>query len=242
MSTRSGSTAGSAHSDAALGRARTGRATTSRTPAADPQDRATTGQAPATDAPVSRRTAKAARTDSLLNAASRLFADRGFHGVSIEQLAQAVGISGPALYRHFSSKGALLAEVLRDISQRLLDGGMARVSAAASPQDALRSLIDFHTDFSLTEPERIRVQDRDFANLSADAAHDVRHLQREYIELWVDVLQDCDATLDGPIARLKVQACFGLLNSTPHSARGGDRASAKSVLTEMALAALAPNA
>ncbi|PRZ42699.1 TetR family transcriptional regulator [Antricoccus suffuscus] len=190
-------------------------------------------------APVSRRTAKAARTDSLLNAASRLFADRGFHGVSIEQLAKAVGISGPALYRHFASKGALLAEVLRDISQRLLDGGMARVGDAGSPQEALHLLVDFHTDFSLTEPERIRVQDRDFANLSADAAHDVRHLQREYIELWVDVLQDCDPALDAPTARLKVQACFGLLNSTPHSARGGDRATTKAVLTEMALAALA---
>jgi len=192
-------------------------------------------------APTSRRSAKAARTDSLLNAASRLFADRGFHGVSIEQLAKTVGISGPALYRHFSSKDALLAEVLRDISRRLLDGGMARVGDAASPQEALESLIDFHTDFSLTEPERIRVQDRDFANLSAEAAHDVRHLQREYIELWVDVLQDCDAALDAATARLKVQACFGLLNSTPHSARGGDSAQIKDVLTAMARAALAPS-
>ncbi len=218
---------GSAHSDAALGRVPAG---------CTPADRAL-----AVDPPVSRRTAKAARTDSLLNAASRLFAERGFHGVSIEQLAKAVGISGPALYRHFSSKGALLAEVLRDISQRLLDGGMARVGDADSPQDALRSLVDFHTDFSLAEPERIRVQDRDFSSLSAEAAHDVRHLQREYIELWVDVLQDCDPTLDTPTARLKVQACFGLLNSTPHSARGGDPASAKAVLAEMALAALSTN-
>lgn len=192
-------------------------------------------------APTSRRSAKAARTDSLLNAASRLFADRGFHGVSIEQLAKTVGISGPALYRHFSSKDALLAEVLRDISRRLLDAGMARIGDAATPFAALDSLIDFHTDFSLTEPERIRVQDRDFSNLSADAAHDVRHLQREYIELWVDVLQDCDPSLDAPTARLKVQACFGLLNSTPHSARGGDRALIKKVLTTMARAALAPS-
>lgn len=189
-------------------------------------------------APTSRRTAKAARTGSLLNEASRLFADRGFHAVSIEELVKAVGISGPALYRHFPSKGALLAEVLRDISQRLLDGGTARIADAASQQEALRSLVDFHTDFSLSEPERIRVHDRDFSSLSEEAAYRVRALQRAYVELWIGVLHDCDPSLDVPTARLKVQACFGLLNSTPHSDRGGNRENTKAVLSQMALAAL----
>ncbi|GAB3900977.1 hypothetical protein GCM10027612_63580 [Microbispora bryophytorum subsp. camponoti] len=63
------------------------------------------------------------RRAEILEAAAGLFAARGFHGVSIEDIGAAVGISGPALYRHFSGKEALLTEMLLDISERLREQG-----------------------------------------------------------------------------------------------------------------------
>ena len=65
------------------------------------------------------------RRAEILAAAASLFAARGFHGVSIEDIGGAVGISGPALYRHFSGKDALLAEMLLDISSRLRESAVA---------------------------------------------------------------------------------------------------------------------
>ena len=55
--------------------------------------------------------------------AARLFAERGFHGVSVGDIGKAVGVSGPALYKHFDSKDAVLAEMLVAISERLLAEG-----------------------------------------------------------------------------------------------------------------------
>ncbi|MTK44357.1 helix-turn-helix domain-containing protein, partial [Nocardia seriolae] len=80
-----------------------------------------------------REQLKAQRREQLLVAGARLIADRGFLGMRLDDLGAAVGISGPAVYRHFPNKEALLVELLVGISQRLLDGGRAVVEQATSP-------------------------------------------------------------------------------------------------------------
>ena len=135
-----------------------------------------------------RNRAKADRHSALLHEAALLFAERGFSGVSLEELGAAVGVSGPAVYRHFANKQALLGEILVRVSERLLAGGRVVVSTDAEPQHALEELVRFHVDFALSDADVIRVQDRDLASLSDDDRHSVRRLQREYVELWVDVL------------------------------------------------------
>jgi AcrR family transcriptional regulator len=161
-----------------------------------------------------------------------MFAEYGYHGVSIEDLGASVGISGPAVYKHFSSKDALLADLLVGISEDLLQGGRAEVAAAHSPEEALERLVDWHLDFSLNEPNLIRVQDRDLASLSPADAHAVRRLQRAYVEIWVDQLVP---PLTREEARARAHAVFGLLNSTPHLEGAADHAT---TLRAMALAAL----
>jgi AcrR family transcriptional regulator len=52
------------------------------------------------------------RREQILREAARLFAERGFHGVGVDEIGAAVGISGPGLYRHFAGKDAMLAELL----------------------------------------------------------------------------------------------------------------------------------
>jgi AcrR family transcriptional regulator len=161
-----------------------------------------------------------------------MFAEYGYHGVSTEDLGAAVGISGPAVYRHFASKDALLADLLIGISEELLQNGRVEVAGARSPADALERLVDKHLEFSLTEPNLIRVQDRDLASLSPADGRQVRRLQRSYVELWVDQLVP---PLDRDQARARAHAVFGLLNSTPHLTDAADHAG---MLRQMALAAL----
>ena len=182
--------------------------------------------------------AQAPRTrDVMLREAARLFAQRGFRGTSVVDIGTACGISGPAVYKHFSSKDALLCRLLVDISEQLVAGGRAVVSDAPDATTALQRLVDFHTDFALAEPDVIRVQDRDLASLNERDRGVVRRLQRTYVELWTDVLCQLDGDLPREVARLRAHAVFGLLNSTPHSARG--RAEAARQLSGMALRALA---
>src|SRR4051794_17590678 len=210
-------------------------------PAAGPTAGPAAPRPPAPDdaPPTARPRAQAQRRAALRAAAARLFARRGFDGVSLEDLGSAAGISGPAVYRHFPSKQAVLAALLVEASERLLVGGRAVVDTAADDAErALGSLIRFHVDFATTDPDVIRVQERDLPALSAADREHVRGLQRSYVDLWVDVLARLSPRTDRPELRLRAQATFGLLNSTPFSARGLTPSRTRELLAEMAQASL----
>lgn len=188
----------------------------------------------------SRSRAKADRRDALLAAAAGLFARSGFTGVSIEDLGAAAGVSGPAVYRHFSGKQAVLGALLVGVSDDLLVGGRAVVSRATDAASALRGLVSFHVDFALSNRDVIRVQDRDLDHLADDDRHRVRALQRSYVELWVQVLGRAHPGVDASELRIRAHATFGLINSTPHSAASSPPALVRTLLEEMALSALTP--
>lgn len=181
---------------------------------------------------------KSDRRTQLLAAAETLIAERGFLAVRLEDIGAAAGVSGPAIYRHFAGKEALLVELLVGVSTRLLAGGQAVVDNAPDPQAALDGLIEFHLDFALGEPALIRIQDRDLANLPATAQRQVRRAQRRYVETWVKVLRQADPQLAEDRARLMAHAAFGLLNSTPHSLGRAGRDQSRAVLHTMTVAAL----
>lgn len=197
-----------------------------------------------TDAASRRSRAKSDRRDQLIAAAERLMAEHGYLAVRLEDIGAAAGVSGPAIYRHFPNKDALLAELLVGISARLLAGATEVADNAADADAALEGLIDFHLDFALGESDLIRIQDRDLGNLPATAKRQVRRAQRQYVEIWVDVLRRRDRELTEPEARLMSHATFGLLNSTAHSMKPGStkaaEASSRTVLRAMTVAALAP--
>ncbi|OBA87081.1 TetR family transcriptional regulator [Mycobacteriaceae bacterium 1482268.1] len=197
-------------------------------------------------AATSRSKAKSDRRDKLIAAAERLVAERGFLAVRLEDIGAAAGVSGPAIYRHFPNKEALLVELLVGISTRLLAGARAVAADAPDAEAALDGLIDFHLDFALNESDLIRIQDRDLGYLPEPAKRQVRKAQRQYVEIWVDVLLRLGRADSDADARLMAHAVFGLLNSTPHSVRPGAAKSAgqgavpgsRAVLREMTIAAL----
>ncbi|MCO5294169.1 MAG: TetR/AcrR family transcriptional regulator [Homoserinimonas sp.] len=184
-----------------------------------------------------RDKAKAKRTAALLDAAARLFAEKGYLGTSIEDLGAAAGVTGPALYKHFSGKPAILASILIEASSGLLEGGR-RVVSDHQGGGALEGLVAFHVDFALKNPDVIQVQDRELGQLAEQDRHEVRTLQRRYVELWVGVLSDLQPETATEVLRARAHAVFGLLNSTPHSGQGIDRSTLRAELEQMALAAL----
>jgi len=177
------------------------------------------------------------RREQILAAAAELFARHGFHGVGIDEIGAAVGVSGPALYRHFRSKDAMLGEMLTSISDVLLAGGLDRRGGTEDPAKLLGELIAFHVDFALDNPALITVQERNLGNLTEPDRRRVRALQRRYVEVWVQALRETTPGLEEPTARAAAHAVFGLINSTPHSRHLG-RDGMATMLREMAAAAL----
>jgi AcrR family transcriptional regulator len=197
---------------------------------------------PTVDRVTGRSLAKASRRAALLSAAAQLFAERGYNGVSIEDLGAAAGVSGPAVYRHFSGKPAVLSALLTGVSEDLLEGGRAVLANSADPDSALRGLIEFQVDFALSNANVIRVQDRDLSSLSREDGQTVRSLQRRYLEVWVEAMARRAPDADLVQLRRKAHAVFGLINSTPHTTQGSrssrDLGGLRWLLETMAWAAL----
>jgi AcrR family transcriptional regulator len=182
---------------------------------------------------------KSSRRDQILEIAVRLFAERGYHGVSMDDIGSAAGVTGPALYHHFAGKESMLIAALTPVSEGLLAGGRDRV--AAHPGDAraaLESLVDFHVEFALANPAVIAVHLHELDRLPEEPRRQIRKLQRLYVEEWVGVLGAVRPDLPAAQARVLAHAAFGLMNSTPFLGGEVERPQRAALLRAAALAAL----
>lgn len=103
--------------------------------------------------------------DRIIDAARRLFAERGFYGASMDQIARDIGLTKQALIHHFGSKEKLYGAVLETISQRLLMD--IQVSAERSQEPVSGGFVDAVL--------RIYQRTRDFPD-------DTRLLMRELLD------------------------------------------------------------
>lgn len=179
------------------------------------------------------------RRDEILEVAVGLFAARGYHGVSMDDIGSAAGVTGPALYHHFAGKEAMLVAALNPVSEGLLAGGRARVAAHPDdPRKALESLVDFHVDFALANPAVIALHLHELDRLPEEPRRQIRRLQRLYVEEWVGVLAAVRPELSPAEGRVLAHAAFGLMNSTPFLGGEVDRERRAVLLRAAALAAL----
>ena len=179
------------------------------------------------------------RREEILEIAVGLFASRGYHGVSMDDIGAAAGVTGPALYHHFAGKEAMLVAALNPVSEGLLEGGRARV--VEYPGDAaaaLKSLVEFHVTFALANPAVIALHLHELDRLPEEPRRQIRRLQRLYVEVWVQTLTALRAELNAGEARVLAHAAFGLMNSTPFLGGEVDRNRRAQLLTLATLAAL----
>ncbi len=170
---------------------------------------------------VGASTSRRGRREEILEIAVRMFAERGYHGVSMDDIGSAAGVTGPALYHHFAGKEAMLV-----------------AAHPGDPRAALESLVDFHVEFALTNPGVIAVHLQELDRLPEEPRREIRRLQRLYVEEWVGLLDAVRPDLSAAEARVLVHATFGLMNSTPFLAGEVDRERRAALLRTGALAAL----
>ena len=168
-----------------------------------------------------------------------LFAARGYHGVSMDDIGSAAGVTGPALYHHFAGKEAMLVAALIPVSESLLHGGKTRVGQhPADASAALADLIDFHVEFALANPAVIALHLHELDRLPEEPRRQIRRLQRLYVEEWVGVLATLRPELDAAEARVLAHSAFGLMNSTPFLGGEVDRHRRAALLREATVHAL----
>src|SRR5687768_4472400 len=94
------------------------------------------------------------RANLILKVAATLFAGRGYDSVSINDIGFAAGVTGPAVYRYFPSKEALLVAIYQHLYRRNSEGLSSALAEGRSPAETLERLIDLQIRLATEEPEK----------------------------------------------------------------------------------------
>jgi AcrR family transcriptional regulator len=104
------------------------------------------------DIRISTRLPAARRRRQLLDVALQVFAERGFHDASMNDIAIAAGVTKPVLYQHFASKRELFAELLSDVGRDLQDTITKAITAAEGPRQMVE--LGFSAYFAYVDRHR----------------------------------------------------------------------------------------
>jgi AcrR family transcriptional regulator len=131
----------------------------------------------------------ATRRDELVAAATRLFAERGYHGTSMADLAEAMGVQKGSLYSLTESKQDLLVGITRDGSTAFhaaLDG----VPETADPLERIRFALRAHLGVVAAQLDAATVFTREWRFLDEPERGAFRAERRRYEERWHELLRD----------------------------------------------------
>lgn len=186
--------------------------------------------------PISRR-------EQILALAAEFFTTRGYHGTGVDEIGQAAGISGPALYRHFANKQALLDAVVSDGMRALLDEAVRIVKEDAPPVETLQHLIEMRVDFAFG-PHRFvfplhRGEDR---NLTEQVHRQLVAMSELYRSEWMRILTQVRPKAPTRELHTAYYAAHALIGFTAYHEHGIEPAELKRHLIKMANAVLMTSA
>lgn len=122
-------------------------------------------------------------------AAVKLFADKGFHGTGIRDLAQAAKLSPASLYHYMGTKEELLGAIMRESLNRLLTGAREVTAGLAEPPEKLAALVALHVFTHAKQPAETKVVDNEVRALSAGLRREIVRLRDEYEQLWAETME-----------------------------------------------------
>lgn len=133
-----------------------------------------------------RRTRDPNRGSKILEAAQRLFYERGFHAVSVDEIGEAAGATGAAIYRHFSGKDEILATLFDTAQDRYL---LAVPGQHENPFVELDELVDCHLRITLENRELATIWSREARLLPKAQGRRMNRRTRKYLDSWIACLR-----------------------------------------------------
>ena len=125
----------------------------------------------------------------IVEAATVAFAERGYHGVSVRDIASVVGIKAASFYAHFPSKEALLAEIaVVGHSAHLVHSRDAILSAGSDPVDQLQAGVRASVQFQATYPLLTLVANNELHALSKESRDRITTMRHDFGVLLAAVI------------------------------------------------------
>jgi AcrR family transcriptional regulator len=150
------------------------------------------------------------RRERVLEAAASLFHERGFHGVSVDQIGQAADSNGPAIYRDFQGKDELLGILIQNAIDKV---ATPRPPAFTDPWDRLRHLVVHHAEFAVNNVELVSIYAHEHRALVEPWKSQFEATQQAHGRRWRKAISDCYPDADSKDVAMAAVAAIGLMHS-----------------------------
>jgi AcrR family transcriptional regulator len=134
------------------------------------------------------------RSDAILDAAKAIFADKGFEGTSIADIARAAQISDGLVYRYFRNKRELLYEVLRKFYERILLDLETQVFKHDGFAARLETLIRRHLEVFVSDTDLCRLFISEVRTASDYQGSSIQELNRLYTSVLIRIVKNAVKT------------------------------------------------
>jgi AcrR family transcriptional regulator len=178
------------------------------------------------------------RREAILAEAAALFAEKGFSGVSVDDIGAAVGIAGPSIYNHFTSKAEILAAAMFRGNEWLWMEFNRACADAPDAAEALRRVVLSYQTFAFHNPDIVEVLTTEVSHLPEAENQRARSAQRAYIDEWVHLVRQLNPNWTITEARIRVQAAQIMINDVVVIPRLRTRPGVEAVLADIAVALL----
>lgn len=182
--------------------------------------------------------ARTVRQRELIAVAAHLFAQRGYHAVGINDISGELGLTGPAFYRHYPSKEALLIAVLDESISNHLEEVRDLSAQIVGARATLDAILTHHIAFVFDQTENIMTWRTEFRIIPEHDRHRLRYLQRLYTEEWVRTVAQLRPDLDIDGVRTMCHGTIAMLQSPTEYHNRLPREQVAPLLASMALRAL----
>jgi AcrR family transcriptional regulator len=146
----------------------------------------------------------------ILDTAAVVFYEKGFHGAGVDELGKRAGLSGPTLYRHFSSKDEILTALFNEAMDELVS---ATAMIHDDPFKDLERLIRHHVGYAVEKRQLVNVYQREDRSLVDPWKRHFTHRRKQYVTRWEAVVARCAPGAAPAEIAAVTQSCLGMIFS-----------------------------
>lgn len=186
----------------------------------------------------SARVRRPGRRDLILEAATRLFAEKGFVGTTVDEIGAAAGISGSGVYRHFTGKDEILLTLVRQATERLVAFQDSPLQSEGPPEAILGQLVARMVDDTMAYLPLASMLWTEQRHLEPDTRTWVRRIHRLRTAEWVHVLSRVQPDRSDVELLTMIDGVYGMIRLGVLQTTDLDPDRAREMLKAMAMRAL----
>lgn len=177
------------------------------------------------------------RRELILAAAIELFHERGYPATGVDDIGKAVDVSGPAIYRHFSSKEEILLEAIEMAADEVHEANQNARATGTGPMAVLEGYVRAYVCVAIERSALISVWTSEARHLTSSRRSPMTRRLRAWSSEWTDELQKVRPDLANDDARVLVAGAIGMISTTATTDLRAGRLEDR--ITSMAMAILA---